>query len=82
MGLDVTWITVNNLQDSHWLERYITSFYWAVLTMITVGYGDITPVNVTERGFVITMTIISCGVFAYSVNSVGTIMSNLNSRKK
>lgn len=43
--------------------------------MITVGYGDITPSTTLERGFVIIVTLLSCGVFAYSVNSIGSIIS-------
>jgi len=39
--------------------------------MITIGYGDIYPVTIYERGFVILITLISCGVFAYSVNQIG-----------
>lgn len=39
--------------------------------MITIGYGDIYPVTMYERGFVILITLISCGVFAYSVNQIG-----------
>lgn len=45
--------------------------------MITVGYGDIYPVNDTERIFVIVITLLSCGVFAYSVNSIGSIIQNI-----
>lgn len=39
--------------------------------MITVGYGDITPVTFVEKVFIMVMTLISCGVFAYIVNTVG-----------
>lgn len=42
--------------------------------MITIGYGDITPITVYERSFVIFVTLISCGVFAYSVNQIGIIL--------
>lgn len=46
--------------------------------MITLGYGDIVPVNSSERGFVIVITMISCGVFAYSVNYIGSIVQSLS----
>lgn len=39
--------------------------------MITVGYGDINPQNNIEIVFCNIAMMISCGVFAYSVNSVG-----------
>jgi hypothetical protein len=45
--------------------------------MITVGYGDIYPVNDNERLFVILVTLLSCGVFAYSVNAIGNIISSM-----
>ena len=39
--------------------------------MITVGYGDITPVTNKEKIFIIFITLISCAVFAYAVNTIG-----------
>jgi hyperpolarization activated cyclic nucleotide-gated potassium channel 2 len=41
--------------------------------MLTVGYGDVTPVTVEERGYAICAMIIACGVFAYVVGSVEAI---------
>jgi len=42
--------------------------------MITVGFGDITPVNTYERIYVILMTCFSCGIFAFAINTIGTIV--------
>ena len=45
--------------------------------MITVGYGDITPATNYEKVFIIFITIITCGVFAYSVNTIGSIFREI-----
>lgn len=45
--------------------------------MITVGYGDIIPSNTVERAFVVIITLISCGIFAYTVNFIGAIVQGL-----
>ncbi|CAK82656.1 unnamed protein product (macronuclear) [Paramecium tetraurelia] len=61
-----------------WLDRYVVSFYWSIVTMTTIGYGDITPVNLTERIFVIFMTMISSATFAYTVNNIGGIFQDFS----
>jgi hypothetical protein len=33
--------------------------------MITVGYGDISPISNIEKIVTIGLTVLSCGVFAY-----------------
>jgi len=39
--------------------------------MSTIGYGDIYPVSVVEKIYVIMMLVIGCGWFAYVINSAG-----------
>lgn len=36
------WIYTNDYDDMAPLDLYITSFYFTVTTIMTVGYGDIT----------------------------------------
>ncbi len=38
-----TWIYRGEYCDQDDFELYITSFYFTVTTIVTVGYGDITP---------------------------------------
>ncbi len=45
--------------------------------MITVGFGDIVPKTIKEKLYVIVVQLISCGIFAYVVNSIGGIFSDI-----
>lgn len=77
-----TWIEEAELTDGDWLERYLASFYWACITTLTIGYGDITPVTTLERVFVIFVTLCSSIVFGYTISSIGTIFAQMSERKK
>lgn len=50
--------------------------------MATIGYGDITPSNNMEVIFTTITVFIASGLFAYTLNSIGTIFTNLNEEKK
>ena len=63
-----SWIQMFKVIDKSWIVKYVYSVYFCIITMITVGYGDIFPINVAEKLYVIFVTLISCGVFAYCVN--------------
>ena len=56
-------------------ELYVNAIYFAIISMTTIGYGDITPQNSTEKLYVILMAIVSSGNFAYTVNTIGQIFA-------
>lgn len=41
---DKNWLIVNDLNELPPIEKYIYSLYFTLTTMLTVGYGDISPV--------------------------------------
>jgi len=73
----MNWLQKNGFYELAWYLRYLNAIYFAFITMITVGFGDITPTNAVEKLFVIVFTTISCGVFAYVVNTIGSIFGEI-----
>lgn len=45
--------------------------------MVTIGYGDIHPVNIYEKLFVVGMAFISSVLFAFTVNLIGQIIAEM-----
>lgn len=45
-------------------ENIPTSIYWAVITLASVGYGDISPVTPMGRAMTIVLSLMGIGIFA------------------
>lgn len=72
-----SWMIHYDIAEADDSDRYIASMYWAIATMLTVGYGDILPVSTAERALNIVVMLIGCAVFAYSMNSIGILVQNI-----
>lgn len=68
-----SWVITLSIDPYDWLSRYINSIYFSFITMVTVGFGDIKPTTDTEKVYVTLVALISSLVFAYTVNTIGTV---------
>ena len=75
---NLTWIKENHIESREWYITYLYAYYWAIITVMTVGYGDVVPQNDIERLFVLLTTLFACMVFAYSINTIGVIVQDIN----
>jgi len=57
--------------------KYLTSLYWTMVTITTVGYGDIVPITPLERIITILVIIIGSGIFAVYSSALANLFSDL-----
>jgi hypothetical protein len=57
---------------------YMLALYWSIMTITSVGYGDIVPQNHTEYVFSVFATMGVALVWAYVIATVVSIVSNFN----
>ncbi|KAG7572523.1 Ankyrin repeat-containing domain [Arabidopsis suecica] len=79
-----TWIGANIenfLEESLWM-RYVTSMYWSITTLTTVGYGDLHPVNTKEMIFDIFYMLFNLGLTAYLIGNMTNLVVHGTSRTR
>ena len=59
-------------------RQYLYSIYWALMTLTTVGYGDITPANDAERAYALFALLVGALVFGYMLSSIGDLIGSLD----
>jgi Ion channel len=62
------------------LSLYLTAFYFTVTTIVTVGYGDITPYNNAERCFVIFLMLVGVISFSFATGTLSSIIQSHDSK--
>ncbi|CAD8057236.1 unnamed protein product [Paramecium sonneborni] len=74
----VSWLDTAKLDiDQHWMDIYMEALYFISVTTFTVGYGDITPQNTSEKCFTIIYMFFCTLQLSYSVNTIGSILLQL-----
>lgn len=65
-----SWIVKQGLEEAGWQELYVVSLYWAYVTMMTVGYGDVHAYTYYERILNVPILIIATVTYATIFGSV------------
>ncbi|TMW66208.1 hypothetical protein Poli38472_003973 [Pythium oligandrum] len=60
------------------VEQYLASMYWAIITMATIGYGDIVARNALERLINVAVMAVGVSFFGYVVGTISSLVSNLD----
>ncbi|KAI3447123.1 hypothetical protein Pfo_003788 [Paulownia fortunei] len=79
-----TWIgaSMNDfLEQSLWI-RYVTSIYWSITTLTTVGYGDLHAENTREMIFDIFYMLFNLGLTAYLIGNMTNLVVHGTSKTR
>ena len=59
-------------------ETYTRALYWAITTLTTVGYGDITPETVGQQYYTMMVMIAGVGSYGYVIGNVASFLANMD----
>ena len=74
------WIVNNNLQNGTFFDIYITSLYYQMTTLTTVGYGDISPTNRFEIVYGIFTLIVGTCVYSWTLTYISNYIKKNNEK--
>ena len=59
-------------------SRYLVSVYYAVVTLTTLGYGDVVPTNDFERGISSGLALLGALMFSFLISNISVLVSKGN----
>lgn len=71
-----SWIIEGEFDETDIPNLYVTSFYFAVTTITTVGYGDISGNSTLERLICFFLHLVGVLSYSFASGSLTTIISN------
>jgi len=76
------WILVSgNPDDLAPADRYVSSFYWTITTIATIGYGDITPKGSQQMLFVIVIELFGAAMYGLVIGNIAGLIANIDVAK-
>jgi hypothetical protein len=76
-----SWLTTASLDFAPPITQYMSSLYWSITTLTTVGYGDITPTTDLEIAFTLTVMFLGVSMYAFIIGNVTSLIANFDANK-
>lgn len=64
------------------LLLYVDALYWTVVTMASVGYGDITPHSLFQKLFAIGVIFVGVGIYGYIIGNMASLLASMDRAKE
>lgn len=84
--VDCSWITEDSGGTSTAVgaserDQYLTAFYFSLVTISTVGYGEILPTTYGEKQFVVFGIILGAFMYAFVIGDFSNLITNMSREK-
>mmetsp|Transcript_18507 Transcript_18507/g.46562 ORF Transcript_18507/g.46562 Transcript_18507/m.46562 type:complete len:636 (-) Transcript_18507:242-2149(-) len=83
-GVQSVLIHLRQLEDNYaapFTYLYVMGIYWAITTMTTVGYGDISASTMQESIFAAFVMLVGIATFSFTVSEITTVVLNIAKRR-
>ena len=75
-----SWIFYDGLQVKPFIDIYIASIYYLMMTVTTVGYGDVIGKSTREIAFQIIIVIIGTCIYSWLISTVSNYVKKMNEK--
>ncbi len=76
------WLAIRGFDhNAPLIDSYLKSIYWAVTTITTIGYGDITPTTNSQIVFTMFVEIIGVGTYGYLIGKMASFFTKKDPAK-
>lgn len=73
-----TWVSKFGYTTASIGTRYVAAFYWTISTMLSIGYGDISGTNKSERIYCIATQLVGAVLFGAVIAQVTRLIESRN----
>ena len=63
-------------------RKYIAGFYFSLTTILTVGYGDVTPLNKSERLYTVILMIIGVCLYSCVLSILSSLIEDFQNKER
>ncbi|CAM1303664.1 HCN3 (predicted) [Pycnogonum litorale] len=77
-----SWVAINELQNSYWLEQYSWSLFKAMSHMLCIGYGRFPPQNLTDMWLTMLSMISGATCYALFLGHATNLIQSLDSSRR
>lgn len=77
-----SWVAINELQESHWVEQYSWALFKAMSHMLCIGYGRFPPQSLTDMWLTMLSMISGATCYAMFLGHATNLIQSLDSSRR